>query len=92
MDKRFDKYFWDSKGDAFSAEYRLVRLLEYSSFYDLLKIPYPEFCSGLAHLQLDRYRIPEARRILLERIRPHLATSHSLAEAIQRYVDAILAK
>lgn len=50
MDNRFDRYFWDAKSDAFSPEYRLVRLLEYSSFFDLLKIPYPELCAGQAHL------------------------------------------
>ncbi len=92
MDNIFDKYFWDANSDTFSPEYRLVRFLEYSSFFDLFKIPYSEFCAGLAHLQLNHYRIPEARRVLLERIKPYLHTCHSLAEAIERYVDAVMDK
>lgn len=92
MHNRFDKYFWDAKSDTFSPEYQLVRLLEYSSFFDLFKIPYPELRAGLAHLKLSQYRIPESRRVLLERIKPYLQTCHSLAEAIERYVDAVMDK
>lgn len=89
MDNRL-KYFWDAESDAFSPEYRLVRLFEYASFYDLLKIPYSELCTGLKKIKLDHYRIPEARQLLLERIKPYLSTSRSMAEAIKQYVDAVL--
>ncbi len=90
MPNNLNKYFWDSASETFSKEFQIVRILEYASFPDLFTIPYDDFKVSLARIQLDRFRIPESRKRLLEYIKPFLSNSSSLDEAIMRYVDSII--
>ena len=90
MPDNIDKYFWDSPIETFLPKFRLMRILEYASFPDLFSYPFDDFKTLLAKIELDSFRIPESRKILLECIRPFLADSSSLEEAIKRYVESVI--
>ncbi|MBC8184657.1 hypothetical protein H8E88_26480 [candidate division KSB1 bacterium] len=90
MPNNLNKYFWDSPIETFSPEFRLIRILEYASFPDLFLYPFDNFKILLEKIELDRYRIPESRKILMECIKPFLANSSSLDEAIKRYVESVI--
>ena len=90
MPGNLDKYFWDSPVETFSPEFQVIRILEYASFADLFTLPFNDFKSCLEKIQIDKYRLPERRKKLLERITPFLADSSSLDEAIMRYVESVI--
>ncbi len=75
--------------DSFHVERLVIRLLEYASFPDLFAYPFTILQMTAPHIDLDRCRIPEARKALFKRLLPFLTVSTSLDEAISHYIDSI---
>ena len=76
MHEALDKYFWDHTSNA-SERFRLIRLLEYTSFEDLLKIPFDMFRRHHMTFRLDQLRTADKRRQFLQMLIPFVQQSDS---------------
>lgn len=98
MQKRFYKYFWDTGAstgnnpDDLPPKFRLRRILEHTSFPDMLNYPFEEVQEYLPSLDIKRLRTGEHRKMMLEYILPYLQESLTWEEAVMKMVNERLKK
>ncbi|MBC8385697.1 MAG: hypothetical protein H8E57_09300 [Candidatus Cloacimonetes bacterium] len=88
MQEILKKYFWDGT-ENISDEYFLRRMLEYSSFPDLLKIPFNKFKSSINNLDIEKVRTSKARIKFVKCLLPYLEDANDWEEAIFMLYDEI---
>ncbi len=88
MQEVLKKYFWDGT-ENISDEYFIRRMLEYSSFPDLLKIPFSKFKSTINNLELDKIRTSKARIKFVKCLLPYLKDANTWEEAIFKITNNI---
>ena len=62
-----EKYFWDHTQDA-SAIFKLIRLLEYASFPDIIKIPFKDIKDNLREIDIKRLRASNIRKLFISKL------------------------
>ena len=86
MQKRFHKYFWDGDQNL-SDEFKLIRILEYASFPDLIAYSFEELKKYLPDMNFDRLRTSEKRIGFLKVIRPFLVHSNNWDELFDNLIE-----
>ena len=81
--QNLNKYFWDQTLSA-SNSFNIRRLLEYTSFPDLIKVPFVQVKKELPHIDLEKLRTGEKRIALLKKIR-------DCAYSVDTWDDALMA-
>ena len=66
--QNLNKYFWDQTLNS-SIQFKTRRLLEYTSFPDLLKVPFGQVKEEICHMDFERLRTGEKRKAFLKKIR-----------------------
>jgi len=86
MQEVLKKYLWDGIVNI-SDEYFIRRMLVYSSFPDLLKIPFSKFKSTINNLELDKIRTSKARLKFVKCLLPYLKDANDWEEEIFKLFD-----
>ena len=86
MQKRFHKYFWDGDQNL-SAKFKLIRILEYASFPDLIAYPFEDMKKYLPVLNIDHLRTSEKRRGFLKVIVPFLSDSNDWDDLFDNLIE-----
>jgi len=86
MQKRFHKYFWDGDRNL-SDEFKLIRIIEYASFPDLIAYPFEDMKKYLPGLNIDQLRTSEKRKKFMKIILPLLASSNDWDELFDNLIE-----
>ena len=79
--QNLNKYFWDQTLNS-SIQFKTRRLLEYTSFPDLIKVPFGQVKAEIFHIDLERLRTGEKRKAFLKKIRDCASYAETWDEAI----------
>ncbi|RZB38343.1 MAG: hypothetical protein SRB2_00091 [Desulfobacteraceae bacterium Eth-SRB2] len=88
MQKNLRKYFWDGS-ENISEEYKLKRILEYASFPDLIKYPFPRLKENISKINIHNLRTSEKRIKFILLMRPLILSSESWDEAMGKLMSNI---
>ncbi|MBI4648771.1 MAG: hypothetical protein HY738_19830 [Bacteroidia bacterium] len=91
MQRRYHKYFWDSK-DGWSDCYILPRIIESASFPDLISYPFDEVKKYIDKIPLHKLWTGEKRKHFMIVLKPYIHISTSWEEAIQKLMDDNIGK
>ena len=83
MQKELKKYFWDGT-ENISDNFILKRIIEYSSFPDMIKLDYDILFKNIADINLDRLRTDVKRILFIKAILPYIPESNSWEECIEK--------
>ena len=86
MQKRFHKYFWDGDRNL-SDEFKVIRILEYASFPDLITYPFEDMKKYLPSIDLDRLRTSSKRIGFLKVMLPFVVNSSNWDEAFDKLIE-----
>ena len=90
MQKRYNRYFWDSPPETFSDEFKLQRIIEYASFPDLIKYPFEDLKKNITKINTDTLRTSFSRKEFIRLLKPYILSNNNWNEAIKKYVDDCL--
>jgi len=75
------KYFWDYTNNC-SDKFKLIRLFEYASFPDLLKISFELVKKHILEIDINKLRTSESRKKFLQYIKENFSKYNSWEEII----------